>query len=58
MNADNEAKNKRLQAGRIKAVPRPPTAADWVWLETNRLPRLDPDKDAVELVRELRDQTD
>jgi len=32
------------------------TEADWEWLEAHRLPRLDPDKDAVELVREMRNE--
>jgi prevent-host-death family protein len=32
------------------------TEADWAWLEANRLPRLDPNKDAVQMVREMRDE--
>jgi prevent-host-death family protein len=32
------------------------TDADWRWLNEHRVPRLDPDKDAVELVREMRDE--
>lgn len=31
------------------------TEEDWEWLEAHRVPRLDPRKDAVELVREIRD---
>jgi prevent-host-death family protein len=34
------------------------TEADWQWLEANRLPRLDPNKDAVEVVRETRDDAE
>jgi prevent-host-death family protein len=34
------------------------TEADWQWLEANRLPRLDPHKDAVEVVREIRDEAE
>jgi prevent-host-death family protein len=34
------------------------TEADWEWLEAHRLPRLDPTKDAVELVREIRDEAE
>lgn len=40
----------------IKSVARPLTEADWEWLQAHRLPRLDPCKDAVELVREMRDE--
>jgi len=32
------------------------TEADWEWLDSHRLPRLDPHKDAVEMVREMRDE--
>jgi hypothetical protein len=34
------------------------TEDDWEWLEAHRLPRLDPNKDAVELVREIRDEAE
>jgi hypothetical protein len=57
MSTDSKAKNKLSRLKPIKAAQRPLTSADWKWLETLRLPRLDPDKDAVELVREIRDQT-
>jgi prevent-host-death family protein len=40
----------------IRANGRPITEADWEWLEAHRLPRLDPHKDAVALVREMRDE--
>jgi prevent-host-death family protein len=40
----------------LKRVAHVMTEADWEWLEAQRLPRLDPDKDAVELVREIRDE--
>jgi prevent-host-death family protein len=40
----------------VKANPGPMTEADWAWLDANRVPRLDPERDAVELVREMRDE--
>jgi prevent-host-death family protein len=42
----------------VKRQPKQLTEADWEWLETHRLPRLDPNKDAVELVREFRDEAE
>ena len=40
----------------VKATARPITEADWEWLQAHRVPRLDPRKDAVEMVREIRDE--
>jgi prevent-host-death family protein len=40
----------------VRPAPAAMTEADWEWLEAHRLPRLDPHKDAVELVREMRDE--
>jgi prevent-host-death family protein len=42
----------------VKLAAHAMTEADWAWLEAHRLPRLDPDKDAVELVREIRDEAE
>lgn len=42
----------------VKRQPKEMTEADWEWLETHRLPRLDPNKDAVEIVREFRDEAE
>ena len=39
----------------VKPAEHVMSVADWEWLEAHRLPRLDPHKDAVELVREMRD---
>ena len=40
----------------VKRQPKEMTEADWEWIEAHRVPRLDPNKDAVELVREIRDE--
>jgi len=40
----------------VNATAHSMTKADWEWLEAHRLPRLDPHKDAVEMVREMRDE--
>jgi prevent-host-death family protein len=40
----------------VKRIPGPMMEADWAWLDANRVARLDPEKDAVDLVRELRDE--
>jgi prevent-host-death family protein len=37
-------------------APRPMTEADWEWLLAHKVGRLDPDKDAVELLREMREE--
>lgn len=42
----------------IQLAARRMTEADWQWLEANRLSRLDPNKDAVEVVREIRDEAE
>jgi prevent-host-death family protein len=42
----------------VKPSPRSMTEADWQWLHENQVPRLDPTKDAVELVREMRDEAE
>jgi prevent-host-death family protein len=42
----------------VKPAAQMMTEADWAWLEAHRLPRLDPEKDAVELVREIRDEAE
>jgi prevent-host-death family protein len=41
----------------IKPSAPAPTEADWQWLEAHRVPRLDPNKDAVQIVREMRDES-
>jgi hypothetical protein len=56
MSANDKAKNKPSRPKRLKSILRSLNAADWEWLEAHRMPRLDPDKDAVELVREERDR--
>jgi prevent-host-death family protein len=40
----------------VKAAPRPITASDLEWLRTHRVARLDPDKNADEIVREMREE--
>lgn len=40
----------------VKRQPKEMTEADWEWIEAHRVPGLDPDRDAVELVREIRDE--
>jgi len=40
----------------VQQSPRPMTAADFEWLRARRVGRLSPDKDAAELVREMRDE--
>jgi prevent-host-death family protein len=40
----------------VRPVPQPITKADIEWLRARRVGRLSPDKDAAELVREMRDE--
>jgi prevent-host-death family protein len=47
-----------VQLKPVKPAAPTMSEADWQWLESHRLPRLDPRHDAVEIVREFRDETE